>query len=506
MVKINKFELYYMLKKAINFLVLNILLKSLLAASVLDVVLVPDGYRLKTSNINESRYYGVPFQVAIISSYHPSVCSPGSVALRLPRDVVNPNFIANFGLDASYAHIDYVIQQPSDGCMRAHHVLHPKESDAAPTSCYARFGATVDLRSISPNNVAMDSNGLDINIHPGNGTTEPVLSPNDGHIRVGGEPLRDYVLKNGSVLFLTKIAGNNGRKAATLHFIIHPDDETVIRNLINSSPKTIGEMLDHMQRCNDPLMNYFVNSISGRGALPAIQKIDYFPACENLLVRVLAENPEFIARDKRLQLQRLLTSVPMMAEDMSADEIIDSIAKIKSLCSKLCLQYHDVLKFQLIKPFNSIQTKILESIRLALLDADSDDKSKKLQDLKKNLSEFYANAGVDPRSENVSNELNSFLMATIKPIQDAVEALNTRGYNEIWNDDKQIFCKQNESDLKSGIIGMWKLFDVYNAACGLLNKPPFSVRSIDVSSLKKRISNFALSRNIYDKELGLGYA
>lgn len=495
-----------MLKKAINFLVLNIMLKSLLAASVLDFELVSDGYRLKTSNINESRYYGFPLQVAVINSYNPTSTSY-SIALRLPRDVVNSNFIANFGLDASYAHIDYVIQEPSGGCMRAHHVLHPKESGAVPTTCYARFGATVDLRSISPNNVAMDSNGLDINIHPGNGTTEPVLSPNDGHIRVGGEPLRDYVLKNGSVLFLTKIAGNNGRKAATLHFIIHPDDETVIRNLINSSPKTIAEMLDRMQRCNDPLMNYFVNSISGRGALPAIQKIDYFPAGENLLAKVLAENSEFIARDKRAQLQSLLTSVPMLAEDMSADEIIDSIAKIKSLCSKLCLQYHDVVRFQFEKIFTGTKGKFFNSMHSILCDdtISDDDKIKKLEFFTKNLSELYFCTGVCSEYESKKKLFPDFLSSILNPAQDAVQALNKRGYDGFWDSDEQIFCKQNEGDLKSGIIKVWKLFDTCDKARVLLGASEYDVEKV-VADMKKRISNFALSRGIYDAKLGLGYA
>lgn len=125
--------------------------------------------------------------------------------------------------------------------------------------------------------------------------------------------------------------------------------------------------------------------------------------------------------------------------------------------------------------------------------------------MKKNLYEFYANAGVDPRSENVSNGLNSFLMSIIKSVQDAVQALNKRGYDGFWDSDEQIFCQQNEGDLKAGIIKMWKLFDVYDKAGVLLGVSKYDVEKVG-THMKKRISNFALSRGIYDAKLGLGFA
>lgn len=488
----------------IIFFMLNFILVNLLTASVAEIP-VEGEYCLKTDNIRPSRFYNGRFlQIAVINCYDP-IGDSSLAALRIPTAQTNPNFTSAFGL-SSYSHVDLVIQEPSDGSMRAHHALHRTAADTPATSCYARFPASVSLHSIYPNSVSIGSS-LDINIHAGRYEAEPVLSPNDGHITVAGKPLRDYVAENGSVLFLTKISGN-GQTIATLHFVVHDTDRDVLRSIAHKNPRNVGEYLALMKDFNDPRMSYFTESILGKSVLPSLQEPDYFPTTAKLIAQLRSD--KLLTHSQRVQLAQKLTSTSVISETDTTAE--DDIVLLQTFDNQ---RLPDSREFQIAQAFPHIERKILASMQSTWDDASlpHDDKMNKLKiEIERLLTLHKMKFSQQYKYE--SEALNQFLAALIQPLGDAVHTLNTRGYaGNGWKTDAEIFCKDfrpkllgtytngdayyeySYTEVKEGIKRLLSLCEDYECLWSLFSEKGFANSNrITTETNKQRMKIFALSR------------
>ncbi len=283
------------------------------------------------------------FQVTEIHDYNPLVKNT-LFAVKVNASTLDSTFCdllrSNLGFKGD-DDLYFLVQRPGS-LLRPHHVLHPVDvaNKAVDTRWYTEFNAQVGVLPVYPPSVSIDTSNPSISIHAG-GSPEPMLSPNNLQISVEGQSLPDYVGKNGSVLFFTKVTGN-GRTACSLHYVVDYEDERCVLNALRQKPRTVGEFIASCQSFPiDPVRAYFIDALSCKNPgttvvyqTPFSAGFDFRSYLETFMSDDKVEAFEKLSsRDKR-ELRKNLPAVSLLKPDESLEESFSFLDKLARFSKK----------------------------------------------------------------------------------------------------------------------------------------------------------------------------